>query len=477
VNPLRSVRVRLALGLFLAVAGALTIVYLILIPSLQHRLTNSKIARLERIVDPVSASLAQQKTTSLWQGTATSESQTLDVRVVVFHVNRIAGRASISSYVDSNTGRVGDDVENDPVALEAATTFESRKGTVGRSGTRFAEVAVPMGTDYVLMLSASLRDSLGTIDLVKRRLLEGGLIALLVALAVAYGTASLFARRIRRLERAADRISRGRFDEPVVDAGGDELGELASAFERMRLRLGDLDNARREFIANASHELRTPIFSLSGFLELLDEEDLDPATQREFMGTMREQVARLTHLATDLLDLSRLDAGRLHVERSSVDLAAVARELGAEFGPLALHDGRALEVDADGDAVATADEQRVEQIGRILVENALVHTRPGTRIVVRARSDRGRARLSVADDGPGIPPDRAEHIFERFYRVDGAVASGSGLGLAIARDLAALMGGEIELESAPGRTVFTLALPGESLQRRHESVFTGKQTR
>jgi two-component system OmpR family sensor kinase len=477
VNPLRSVRVRLALGLFLAVAGALTIVYLILIPSLEHRLTNSKIARLERIVDTVSTSLARQKTTALWQGTATNESQTFDVRIVVFQVNRAAGRASIAGYIDSNTGRVGEEINTDPVASEAATTFEPRKGTVERSGTRFAEVAVPMGTDYVLMLSASLRDSLGTIDLVKRRLIEGGLIALLAALAVAYGTASLFARRIRRLERAADRISRGRFDEPVHDAGGDELGELASAFERMRLRLGDLDNARREFIANASHELRTPIFSLSGFLELLDEEELDPATQREFMSTMREQVARLTRLATDLLDLSRLDAGRLHVERSLVDLAAVARELEAEFGPLATHEGRRLEVDVDGEPAALADEQRVEQIGRILVENAVVHTPPGTHIAVRADTAGGRARLSVADDGPGVPPDRAEHVFERFYRVEGAVASGSGLGLAIARDVAALMGGEIELDSEPGRTVFSLVLPAAPAPARRDAVFTGKQNR
>src|SRR6266542_4275083 len=124
-------------------------------------------------------------------------------------------------------------------------------------------------------------------------------------------------RRIRRLERAADRIAGGRFDEPVRDSGGDELGDLAVAFDRMRVRLAQLDDARREFVANASHELRTPLFSLAGFLELMDDEELDESTKQEFLDQMREQVTRLTKLASDLLDLSRLDAGRMSVDRRS----------------------------------------------------------------------------------------------------------------------------------------------------------------
>src|SRR5204863_8094129 len=123
------------------------------------------------------------------------------------------------------------------------------------------------------------------------------------------------ARRIRRLEAAAERIAAGDLDAPVHDEGRDELGELAAAFERMRRRLAQLDDARRAFIANASHELRTPLFSLGGFLELLDDEELDEATRAEFIATMSEQVERLTRLAADLLDLSRIDSGRVRIER------------------------------------------------------------------------------------------------------------------------------------------------------------------
>src|SRR2546427_12224777 len=121
------------------------------------------------------------------------------------------------------------------------------------------------------------------------------------------------------MERAAGRIAGGHFDEPVADRSSDELGELSRAFDRMRIRLAGLDHARREFVANASHELRTPLFSLGGFLELLEDEELDEPTRREFLDTMGGQVRRLTKLADDLLDLSKLDAGRLHVETQPAD--------------------------------------------------------------------------------------------------------------------------------------------------------------
>jgi signal transduction histidine kinase len=447
---------RLALGLFLTVALALVLVYFILVPSLDRRLTDSRLTRLENVAAVAKVPGEQQG----WQTWAADTSDATDMRVVLYVVDRTgSGRTTLRLTADSQTSYSGD-VTGDPVATEAATNSTQTRGTVERNDTRYAEVArMTEDNSAVLLLSSSLRDSLGTISLVRRLLIIAGLIALAVCLALGYGAARLFARRIKRLERAADRIASGEFDEPVVDSGNDELGQLAAAFERMRLRLGQLDNARREFIANASHELRTPIFSLSGFLELLSEEDLDEETRREFLATMREQVDRLTRLATDLLDLSRVDAGQLHVERVGVDLGSVAAELGTEFGALAQHGDRDLHVEAKIGVFALGDEQRILQVGRALVGNALVHAPPGSHVHVSAAANGGRALLRVEDDGPGIPPDKALHVFERFYRVDGAVASGSGLGLAIARDLAELMQGEILLESVPGRTVFTLALP------------------
>ena len=128
---------------------------------------------------------------------------------------------------------------------------------------RSPRVAQPLFDGNVLLLSASIEDQLATVRVVKRRLLYATGVALAIA-AILGTAAAASARRIRRLERAANRIAEGAFDEPVVDLGDDELGELAAAFERMRVQLSQLDTARKEFVANASHELRTPLFSLAG---------------------------------------------------------------------------------------------------------------------------------------------------------------------------------------------------------------------
>jgi len=187
---------------------------------------------------------------------------------------------------------------------------------------------------------------------------------------------------------------------------------------------------------------------------------------------MREQVARLTKLATDLLDLSRLDAGRMTVEHEQVDLAALAEVLADEFRAVALSTDHPLAVENGTETRALGDEERALQIGRILVENALLHTPPGTPVRIAAAQRNGTALLTVEDEGPGIPADQAGQVFERFFRLEGSMASGSGLGLAIARELAELMGGSVELDAGSGRTVFALVLPVARDEKGH--VFSGE---
>jgi signal transduction histidine kinase len=310
----------------------------------------------------------------------------------------------------------------------------------------------------VVLFSSSLSDTLATVHVIERRLGYATLVALAIALALGGTAAALHARRIRRLEQAAERIAQGAFDEPVRDTGDDELGELARTFERMRVQLSRLDSARRAFVATASHELRTPLFALGGFIELLEDEDLDEETRRDFLITMRQQVDRLTKLATDLLDLSRVDAGGLTVERTPVDVGEVVRGLAGELHGLSERTGHALEVDVSGDVWAIGDEDRIVQIGRALAGNALAHTPGGTEVIMRARAGDANAWLEVEDHGPGIPVDQLERVFDRFYRVEGGIAPGTGLGLSIARELAELMGGRVRASSRPGRTVFTLEL-------------------
>lgn len=456
MNPLRSVGARLSLALLVVVAAALGILYLLVVPSLQHRLIESKLSQLEQAVPSQAKRLLDPATIDfVHEADAATNS-----RVVVFDY---FGPTSLSVEDDSHGGRSSSDVEHDPIALRAQRSGGLESGTVTRGGKRYAEAAVPATlTGPVVLLSASLAAQLEAVDLLQRRILIAGLVALAVALAIGYGGSWMFARRIRRLERAADRIAGGKFDEPIVDRNVDELGELARGFDRMRMKLAQLDDARREFIANASHELRTPLFSLGGFLELLDDEELDEPTRREFLATMRQQVDRLTKLATDLLDLSRADAGRLRVERGPLELKPIAEAVAAEFAAVARATGHPVEIVGANGVQAVGDSERVLQIGRALLENALLHTPEGTRVRIRLGSEDGRALLAVEDEGPGIPEEHAGRVFERFYRVEGTRASGSGLGLAIAGELARLMDGSIELESRPGRTVVSLVLPTES---------------
>ena len=462
MHPFRSVGARLSLALALVVAGALAVVWVALVPTLHHRLVNGRLALLAQSARQIERAETSQPT----QDFVDDAARTADAnRAVLFN-------ARLGVAADSRRTGGSQDVVGDPVARRAAASHARAEGVVTRAGEPFAEVAVPdRYGGGVLLYAASLRATLENVDVVRSRLIWAGLVALGLAILVGWGAATVFARRIRRLERAADRIAAGDFDAPVVDLGRDEVGELAAAFDRMRRQLAQLDDARRAFIANASHELRTPIFSVGGFLELLQEDDLDAETRAEFVDAMAEQMARLSKLATDLLDLSRLDAGGMRIELEPVALGDVVQDLGEELGALAARREHVLEAVVEATELVLGDRERVRQVGRALADNALLHTPPGTtvRLVAAGRT------LRVEDDGPGIPVEHAEQVFARFTRLDGSRASGSGLGLAIARELAERMGGTLDLESEPGLTAFVLELPvftgnRELRDNRHESV-------
>jgi signal transduction histidine kinase len=364
----------------------------------------------------------------------------------------------LRNIADSRDSRVGD-FSADPIALEAALSQTAASGRGEQDGVQYAQAAFPVSGDLVVLAAAELDDVLANVRLVRRSLLAAGAASLVISWLAGYLLAWTFTRRIHRLESAAERLAEGDFETPVVDKGRDEVGQLADAFDGMRVRLAVLDRARREFIANASHELRTPLFALGGFVELLGDEEMAPEVRRDFLGEMRDQIDRLTRLATDLLDLTRLDAGQLEVEIGPFDLAATARQVADEFRAVAESAEHELRVEADRPVQARGDELRVQQIARALVENGLRHTPAGTTVTVRVVRRGNRAVLEVGDDGPGIPAEDQKHLFQRFYRAGGGKASGSGLGLAIASELASRLDGTIELSSRPGATVFTVELP------------------
>ncbi|HEY5333259.1 MAG TPA: HAMP domain-containing sensor histidine kinase, partial [Solirubrobacterales bacterium] len=302
-----------------------------------------------------------------------------------------------------------------------------------RFGGRIALTAVGicLGTAAVIYIYVVAIGGAGSgHGAVKTQIIVGGLIAAALGLVIGIYYATVAADNVRRLQQAARKVADGNFETTIPVASVGQLAPLARTFNEMQRRLAELDSARKQFIANASHELRTPIFSLGGFVELLEEDDPSPAERDEFVRTMRTQIDRLTKLTTDLLDLSQLDAGAMVMSAGSVDLGELAREAAREFGPRAEAHGSRLQLrTAERPVIAVADRERVRQIVRILLDNALTHTAEGTEVSVTANSSsRRRAELIVSDQGPGIPQRVQGRIFERFYTGDSS--GGSGLGLA-----------------------------------------------
>jgi two-component system OmpR family sensor kinase len=466
----RSLRTRLTLGFFALALAAVVLVSAAVLPGLESRLVEARLADLAevsrqyspRLREAVGTSLPQAKLKDLVQRTA----DTTGTRVTVLLVVRADDDITATPGTDSASER---DISLDfPVAVEAARTGLQARGTeAGRNG-RVGEVAQPFAfrnpetgrrrVGRVVVFSIPLRDVADSVAVVRRRVLVAGGIASGLALLAGLLVAQGLTRRVRTVEAGARRVAAGDFTARFPVDRSDELGELARTLDGMRRQLAELDSARKRFIATASHELRTPIFSLGGFLELLADEDLDPETRAEFLQQVREQVARLSRLAVDLLDLSKLEAGSLELRPEPTDIAELARRVAQEFHPaLARHDSR-LELRVPGGEVrADCDPERVAQVMRILIDNAITHTPAGTDMVVSASRRDGSVRFGVGDFGQGIHRTMLPHIFEPFITSDDA--QGSGLGLAIAHELAERMSGVLRVESQPGRTTFTLELP------------------
>jgi two-component system, OmpR family, sensor kinase len=462
---LRSIRVRLALIFSSITLTAIAGIYLYVAPQLESRLRDEKLEALSRDAGLYSRDLVRLIGTNVDEAAVNrSVRQAADragARVTLLGVSR--GSQGVQTYpISDSTAETKIEDIDFTVALDAARAGRTATGTEPTNQGRVGEAARPLFFNdrvaRVVVFSAPLGDVQRNVALIRRQIAIAGALALLFASVAGYLVARALSRRIKRLEIAADKVAGGDFSERIPIDGDDELTDLARAFNDMQRQLAQLDSARKRFIAVASHELRTPIFSLGGFVELLQDEELDEETRRQFLDQMADQIARLRKLATELLDLSKLEAGSLELRPEPTDVGELARQVTAEFTPaLAQHDSH-LQLRLQRDPIrATCDRERVAQIVRILIDNALAHTPEGTEIFVSATRANGSVCLAVRDHGLGIHRTVLPRIFEPFFTSDDA--QGSGLGLAIARELAERMNGRLRVESVPGRTEFTLELP------------------
>lgn len=367
------------------------------------------------------------------------------------------------------------DLEGDTAptpALDAADVAALQAGAIvtvpSDGGTRYRVIGRPVRGGAFGVVGLSLED----LDATVRRLVVVEVIAVTSILAVlglvTWWVVRLGVRPVQRMTAAAAAIAAGDLSLRVPPAEpGTEAGELATALNSM---LGHIETAfderaaadarLRQFVADASHELRTPVTTIRGYAELYRSGALDDRSALDdAMARTEAEAVRMGALVADMLQLARLDQGR-PLERAPVDLAQLAADAVADAQAVA--PGRRVAIEAAGPTVVPGDEGRLRQVVANLVGNALAHA-PGAAIAIAVRQSGPEVVLAVRDDGPGMSPEDAARAFERFYRADASRSrhqGGSGLGLAIVDAVVRAHGGTTTITTAPGQgTTVTVRLP------------------
>src|SRR5581483_11016584 len=453
-----SLRSRLWLSYAFLIVTALAVVAIVLIlflprNPLLYRQTLDRIKAAEGV-------LATQPGPPLNQPTSMERLQSVavafDVRVIVF----------------GETGAVIQDTNN----TDAAISFPARPSipralpTVRDfSGRVWLYSLRPLPDGNWLMVAAPrprVQQLLTVLtDELFAPLVEGGAFALLLSLVLAFVIAQWVADPLQQLIAAARTMPADAI-KPVSERGPHEVRELTRAFNAMVARVQLNQKSQRDFVANVSHELKTPLTSIQGFAQaLMDGTAESPEARRQAAQVIYNEAGRMHRMALDLLDLARLDAGIAEIKWSAVDISALLNNVVEKFKPMASGAEVNLKLELASDLpVLLGDGDRLAQVFINLVDNALKFTpREGT-VTIRAVRYKDEVQVSVSDTGAGIPSEAIPHIFDRFYQADASRAGGekhgAGLGLAIVQEIVSAHGGRISVRSAQGRgSAFIVHLP------------------
>ena len=322
--------------------------------------------------------------------------------------------------------------------------------------------AQPAGISEIIVATPATRPGDVFRDLMPRLIFAGG-IALAAALVVGLVLWASLYRPLGRVTTGIRAVARGRYRERVPESGPTEVRELAADVNAMADAVEGSQQTLRAFLANVSHELKTPLTSIRGFAQALSDGTLTTPEERDRAARVIDaESRRVLHLVEELLDLSRIESGQQRMDLAPVALSELLKQVEDVFAMRAQESGVTLAVVPPApDAVVRADFDRIDQVLGNLVDNAFRHTPRGGRIEVSAaRARHGMAEVRVADNGAGIAPGDLPHVFDRFYRGSGEASNGgSGLGLAISREIVRAHGGEIRAERAPdGGAIFTFSL-------------------
>jgi signal transduction histidine kinase len=297
------------------------------------------------------------------------------------------------------------------------------------------------------------------IRIIYRVVLLGAIVAIIIALTVAYFISKSITSPIGRMQDVAQRIAKGDFSRKVKIKSKDELGELAKSLNLMSDELQQqienlkrMDKIRTDFVANVSHELKTPLTLIKGYTETLEDKAIDDKEKAgKFISIIKEHANRLENIINDLLSLSELELSKNPIEKTELDIKQLIDEVAMGFGHALDGKQQQLDINSEGDNFRiSADKDKIEQVFVNLIDNAIKYTKDTGRIKISINEQPDTINITVEDNGIGIAKEHLERVFERFYRVDKARSrelGGTGLGLGIAKHIVLAHGGEIHLES------------------------------
>lgn len=311
----------------------------------------------------------------------------------------------------------------------------------------------------------TLQDALATFgaDLLLP-VIQAGSIGLIIALISSALISQMIARPLQALSHAATEVAKGDLHTPVTVTGPREVQALAVAFNEMKTQVHQAQQSQRDFLANVSHDLKTPLTSIQGYAQaILDDAAKDP---KRAATIIYEEAKRLNRLVTELTDLARIEAGRFSLHLAPIDLSQMVTNVAQSLAVMAEKKHITLNIDAPPMPPITADGDRFSQVLNNLISNAIKYTPQGGHVWVKTRAVDGGVEVSVTDDGVGIPQKDLPRIFERFYQVDKArgPARGTGLGLAIVKEIIQAHGGKIDVQSIEGRgSRFSVWIPTSTI--------------
>ena len=392
-------------------------------------------------------------------------------------------KAQSSSNVQIATGLANQISSQLPSDVRVVRTTDSARGGLAEralAGTEVSQidaeritVAAPMrqGASVVgaVVVTGSLDDVNAVLADLRRQVLVALGIGSLAGLLFGLWRARSISKPIRELTLASRSIADGHFDQPLPKPrGNDELSELATTFEDMRHRVQDELELRNAFVADASHELRSPLTAIRGAVEILQNGGADrPEVRERFLSSLGRETDRLLVLIDNLLDLQTHDQVATRFVPVRVD--EIVRSVAEDLRPLAAAKQLSVDVELTTPITVKGAADQLRQVIVNVVDNAIIHAPPGSSITLRAHMGGATVQVEVEDGGPGIPVDQRERVFERFVRLDGArdrSHGGAGLGLSIARSLAEAHGGTLTLHEPQGGfgtlAILDLPLPDEA---------------